>query len=131
MHLELAPYKYAGYPMLTRTIRMETADGSLFSKSAALLPAAAELAFHTCDCSALNAEELRRCLLDLSCSLVFFIQYLDVSTRRWLWRLRLVDTSIVCRCIFFLTKANYSCDDSSYHNISNIRRSFDFEIGYF
>jgi DnaJ family protein C protein 13 len=57
---ELHPYKYAGYPMLIKTIRMETKDDQLFSKSAPLLAAASELAFHTVNCSALNAEELRR-----------------------------------------------------------------------
>lgn len=58
--LDLHPYKYAGYPMLIKTIRMETKDDQLFSKSAPLLAAACELAFHTVNCSALNAEELRR-----------------------------------------------------------------------
>ncbi|XP_073797395.1 dnaJ homolog subfamily C member 13 isoform X1 [Danio rerio] len=57
---ELEPYKYAGYPMLIRTLRMETGDELLFSRTAPLLPAAAELAHHTVSCSALNAEELRR-----------------------------------------------------------------------
>lgn len=57
---ELQPYKYAGYPMLIKTIRMETNDDQLFSKSAPLLSAAAELTYHTVNCSALNAEELRR-----------------------------------------------------------------------
>lgn len=57
---ELEPYKYAGYPMLIKTITMETEDDQLFSKASPLLPAAAELAFHTVNCSALNAEELRR-----------------------------------------------------------------------
>uniref|UniRef100_A0A3Q1H7F9 J domain-containing protein n=1 Tax=Anabas testudineus TaxID=64144 RepID=A0A3Q1H7F9_ANATE len=57
---ELEPYKYAGYPMLIKTITMETEDEQLFSKTSPLLPAAAELAFHTVNCSALNAEELRR-----------------------------------------------------------------------
>ena len=57
---ELHPYKYAGYPMLIKTIRMETNDDQLFSKSAPLLAAASELAYHTVNCSALNAEELRR-----------------------------------------------------------------------
>ncbi|XP_075443221.1 dnaJ homolog subfamily C member 13 isoform X3 [Ascaphus truei] len=56
---DLQPYKYAGYPMLIRTITMETSDDQLFSKLS-LLPAASELAFHTVNCSALNAEELRR-----------------------------------------------------------------------
>ncbi|KAF8773591.1 DnaJ subfamily C member 13 like protein [Argiope bruennichi] len=57
---ELHPYKYSGYPMLVKTIRMETNDSQLFSKSAPLLAAAAETAYHTVNCSALNAEELRR-----------------------------------------------------------------------
>lgn len=57
---ELEPYKYAGYPMLIKTITMETEDSQLFSKTSPLLPAAVELAFHTVNCSALNAEELRR-----------------------------------------------------------------------
>ncbi len=57
---ELHPYKYAGYPMLVKTIRMETDDDKLFSKSAPLLAAAAECAYYTVKCSALNAEELRR-----------------------------------------------------------------------
>ncbi|XP_044264022.1 dnaJ homolog subfamily C member 13 [Tribolium madens] len=57
---ELQPYKYAGYPQLIKTIKMETADDQLFSKSAPLLAAASELAYHTVHCSALNAEELRR-----------------------------------------------------------------------
>lgn len=57
---DLQPYKYAGYPMLIKTIRMETNDDQLFSKSAPLLSAATELAYHTVNCSALNAEELRR-----------------------------------------------------------------------
>ncbi|XP_039609400.1 dnaJ homolog subfamily C member 13 isoform X3 [Polypterus senegalus] len=57
---DLQPYKYAGYPMLIKTITMETTDDQLFSKATPLLPAAAELAFHTVNCSALNAEELRR-----------------------------------------------------------------------
>lgn len=46
--------------MLIRTITMETSDDLLFSKESPLLPAAVELAFHTVNCSALNAEELRR-----------------------------------------------------------------------
>jgi len=46
--------------MLITTITMETNDDSLFSKSAPLLSAASELAYHTMACSALNAEELRR-----------------------------------------------------------------------
>ncbi|KAK7873572.1 hypothetical protein R5R35_009276 [Gryllus longicercus] len=57
---ELHPYKYAGYPQLVRTIQLETDDEQLFSKTAPLLSAASELAYHTVHCSALNAEELRR-----------------------------------------------------------------------
>ncbi|XP_076446613.1 dnaJ homolog subfamily C member 13-like isoform X1 [Babylonia areolata] len=57
---DLHPYKYAGYPMLIKTIQMETNDDQLFSKTAPLLAAAAEVAYHTVNCSALNAEELRR-----------------------------------------------------------------------
>lgn len=56
----LKPYKYAGYPQLIRTIRMETQDDKLFCKSVPLLAAASELCYHTVHCSALNAEELRR-----------------------------------------------------------------------
>ncbi|XP_012235865.1 dnaJ homolog subfamily C member 13 isoform X2 [Linepithema humile] len=56
----LEPYKYAGYPQLIKTIKLETDDERLFSKSAPLLAAASELAYHTVHCSALNAEELRR-----------------------------------------------------------------------
>ena len=57
---ELHPYKYAGYPMLIKTIQMETNDEKLFHKSAPLLAAASECAYFTVKCSALNAEELRR-----------------------------------------------------------------------
>lgn len=46
--------------MLIKTIRLETGDDTLFSKSAPLLTAASELAYHTINCSALNAEELHR-----------------------------------------------------------------------
>jgi DnaJ family protein C protein 13 len=46
--------------MLVKTIRMETDDEKLFSKSAPLLAAASECAFYTVKCSALNAEELTR-----------------------------------------------------------------------
>ncbi|KAK6624832.1 hypothetical protein RUM44_011696 [Polyplax serrata] len=57
---ELEPYKYAGYPQLIKTIQLETSDDLLFSKSSPLLSAASELAYHTVQCSGLNAEELRR-----------------------------------------------------------------------
>ena len=57
---QLHPYKYAGYPMLVKTLRMETQDEGLFSKQHPLLPYACETAYHTVKCSALNAEELRR-----------------------------------------------------------------------
>ncbi|XP_055379776.1 dnaJ homolog subfamily C member 13 isoform X2 [Condylostylus longicornis] len=56
----LHPYKYAGYPQLIKTIRLETKDDQLFSKKVPLLTAASELCYHTVHCSALNAEELRR-----------------------------------------------------------------------
>ena len=56
----LRPYKYAGYPMLITTINRESNDDDLFSKSAAILTAASEVAFHTMNTSALNAEELCR-----------------------------------------------------------------------
>ena len=56
----LEPYKYAGYPMLIKSIEMETQDDGLFSKPISLLAAATELCYHTVNCSALNAEELRR-----------------------------------------------------------------------
>lgn len=56
----MRPYKYAGYPQLIKTIRLETRDDELFSKEAQLLTAASELCYHTVHCSALNAEELRR-----------------------------------------------------------------------
>ena len=46
--------------MLIKTIELETNDDELFSKSAPLLTAASELAFHTINTSILNAEELRR-----------------------------------------------------------------------
>lgn len=57
---ELRPYKYAGYPQLIKTIKLETKDDQLFSKPVPLLSAASELCYHTVNCSALNAEELRR-----------------------------------------------------------------------
>jgi len=57
---DLHPYKYAGYPMLIKTIKMESEDSTLFSKSAPLLAAASEVAYYTVRCSNLNAEELRR-----------------------------------------------------------------------
>lgn len=39
----LRPYKYAGYPMLIKTIQLETGDDELFSKSAPILTAASEV----------------------------------------------------------------------------------------
>ncbi|XP_068620055.1 dnaJ homolog subfamily C member 13 [Battus philenor] len=57
----LAPYKYAGYPQLLSTARLEVEAEQLFGdRDAALLPAACQLAHATVRCSALNAEELRR-----------------------------------------------------------------------
>lgn len=46
--------------MLIKTIQLEADDEQLFSKETSLLAAAAELTYHTINCSALNAEELRR-----------------------------------------------------------------------
>ena len=58
---ELEPYKYAGYPMLVATLKSETEDEQLYSRpDDELLSPAAELAYHTVCCSALNAEELNR-----------------------------------------------------------------------
>lgn len=57
---ELQPYKYSGYPMLIKTLKMETDDETLFSKPCPLLAYACETAYYTVNCSALNAEELRR-----------------------------------------------------------------------
>jgi DnaJ family protein C protein 13 len=56
----LAPYKYAGYPMLIQTMQTETRDQQLFSKKDQLLTNSIELTYQTINCSALNAEELRR-----------------------------------------------------------------------
>ena len=71
--LELVPHKYAGYPALIRTIRMEVEDDSLFQKGLStpssntnenstteLLSSSTELAYETVATSALNAEEMRR-----------------------------------------------------------------------
>lgn len=58
---ELAPYKYAGYGQLIRTIDLESKDDALFaSGGGALLNAAVELCHCTLQSSALNAEQLRR-----------------------------------------------------------------------
>ena len=60
LYTALRPYKYAGYPMLIKTIERETGDEDLFSKSAPILTAASEVAYHTMNNSALNSEELCR-----------------------------------------------------------------------
>jgi len=57
---ELEPFKYAGYPALIKTITSENVDDSLFKKDEPLLVCATELAYHTVNCSALNAKELTR-----------------------------------------------------------------------
>ena len=76
--LVLEPYKYAGYPMLIKTIQLETRDDRLFSKTAHLLTAACELAFHTVNCSALNAEELcREQGIEVSVVVVVFFPFHD------------------------------------------------------
>lgn len=59
-YVELEHYKYAGYKQLVKTIRLESSDEQLFSKSNMLLAAASELTYHTVNSSALNAEELNR-----------------------------------------------------------------------
>jgi len=56
----LEPYKYAGYPMLIKTMELEVADSTLFAKETPLLPHCLEVVYHTLNCSALNVEELRR-----------------------------------------------------------------------
>ncbi|KZS16300.1 DnaJ subfamily C member 13 [Daphnia magna] len=58
--VELEPFKYPGYPQLLQTVRLETEDSQLFSKTTSLLGAGVALAYQTVRCSALNAEELRR-----------------------------------------------------------------------
>ena len=58
--IDLQPYKYAGYPMLIKTIERETGADDLFSKSAPILTASSEVAYHTMNVSALNSEELCR-----------------------------------------------------------------------
>lgn len=58
--LVLEPYKYAGYPMLIKTMELEVADDALFAKDTPLLGPSTELVYHTLNCSALNVEELRR-----------------------------------------------------------------------
>lgn len=57
---ELHQYKYAGYPMLLKTLKLEIDDQYLFSKSNPLLAHACKTVYHSVKCSALNAEELRR-----------------------------------------------------------------------
>ena len=80
--------------MLIKTIKLETDDDSLFSKSAPLLSAAAELAFHTMNCSALNAEELRReGGIEVGCC--------DVVTRKVVWSEMLCDTCRAFVCLYF------------------------------
>uniref|UniRef100_A0A915PRU8 J domain-containing protein n=1 Tax=Setaria digitata TaxID=48799 RepID=A0A915PRU8_9BILA len=58
---ELAPYKYAGYGQLIKTIDLESKDDALFTEGGGqLLSAAVELCRYTLMSSALNAEQLRR-----------------------------------------------------------------------
>lgn len=57
---ELHQYKYAGYPMLLKTLKLEMDDPYLFSKNNPLLAHACKTVYHSVRCSALNAEELRR-----------------------------------------------------------------------
>ncbi len=46
--------------MLIKTIERETGADDLFSKSAPILTASSEVAYHTMNVSALNSEELCR-----------------------------------------------------------------------
>ena len=89
--------------MLIKTIRLETEDGSVFSKDAPLLTAASELAYHTMNCSALNAEELRRengievkkKMLNVYQVYVYYYDSLEVFlialtfSSLWIWRFHL------------------------------------------
>nr|XP_027203282.1 dnaJ homolog subfamily C member 13-like [Dermatophagoides pteronyssinus] len=59
-NVELYQYKYAGYPMLLKTLELELNDQYLFSKTDSLLAHACKTVYYTVKCSALNAEELRR-----------------------------------------------------------------------
>ncbi|KAK0425897.1 hypothetical protein QR680_009446 [Steinernema hermaphroditum] len=57
----LAPYKYAGYSQLIKTIDLESKDDGLFRDGGGdLLSAAVELCAYTLASSSLNAEQLRR-----------------------------------------------------------------------
>eukprot|EP00850_Spirogloea_muscicola_P020512 SM000218S06608 [mRNA] locus=s218:193476:202559:- [translate_table: standard] len=57
----LAPYKYAGYPMLLDAVRVDPEDADFLSaERAPLLEAATELVWLTCVSSPLNGEELAR-----------------------------------------------------------------------
>ncbi len=55
---ELAPYKYAGYPLLLQSLKVT--DLHSLSKNTHILVNAAHLAYLTCLCCALNARELTR-----------------------------------------------------------------------
>lgn len=59
-NIQLHAYKYAGYPMLLKTLKLEADDQFLFSKPNPLLGHACKVVYHSVKCSALNAEELRR-----------------------------------------------------------------------
>eukprot|EP00850_Spirogloea_muscicola_P013506 SM000092S24474 [mRNA] locus=s92:75259:82133:- [translate_table: standard] len=57
----LAPFKYAGYPMLLNAVRVDPEDAEFLSaERAPLLEAATELVWLTCVSSPLNGEELAR-----------------------------------------------------------------------
>ena len=55
---ELAPYKYAGYPLLLQSLKLTELHS--LSKNTHILVNAAHLAYLTCLCCALNARELTR-----------------------------------------------------------------------
>ncbi|XP_078270124.1 dnaJ homolog subfamily C member 13 isoform X5 [Rhinoraja longicauda] len=110
---DLEPYKYAGYPMLIKTITMETLDDKMFSK-VSLLPASTELAFHTVNCSALNAEELRRengietlprtAMLAVECVGSFAVDY-------WL-QTHLFQAGILWHLLVYLFNYDYTLEES-------------------
>lgn len=57
---EMQPFKYAGFPLLLKIIKTQTAAPDLFSQKIPLLDVASELAYMSVSTSPLNAEELRR-----------------------------------------------------------------------
>lgn len=60
VYVEFESYKYVGYFMLIKIIRMETNDDVLFFKFVLLLVVVAELCYYIVNCLVLNVEEFRR-----------------------------------------------------------------------